>query len=169
MTIPIFSDSHGAGYRAEYVFERLKRCGDFPREAIFLGDGASDIEDGIPKGCELYSVSGNCDVWTSLFDDNGNEIPEERLEFFGGLRVLMMHGHKYSVKSGIGGAIARARALDADILLFGHTHTPFFTEIAADERHSKPLLVFNPGSLRNGSFGLLTVVDGKPLLSHGEL
>jgi putative phosphoesterase len=169
MTIPIISDSHGSGYRAEYIFERLKKCGEHPSTAIFLGDGARDIEDGIPKGCELLSVAGNCDVWTSLFDDAGNEIPDERLEFIGGLRIFMTHGHKYSAKSTTALLISRARELDADIVLFGHTHEPVFREIPADERHSKPLLVFNPGSLRQGSFGLLTVVGGKPLLSHGEI
>ena len=169
MTIPIISDSHGSGYRAEYIFERLKRCGDHPSAVIFLGDGARDIEDGIPDSCELISVAGNCDAWTSLFDDNGNEIPDERLEIIGGLRIFMTHGHKYSAKSSIIPLTIRARELSADIALFGHTHEPFLTEIPADEKHKKPLLVFNPGSLRAGSFGLLTVVGGKPLLSHGEI
>lgn len=169
MTIPIISDSHGSGYRAEYIFERLKKCGDYPATAIFLGDGARDIEDGIPKDCELISVAGNCDVWTSLFDDDGNEIPDERLEIIGGLRIFITHGHKYSTKSSIVPLTIRARELKADIALFGHTHEPFFTEIPADEKHEKPLLIFNPGSLRAGSFGLLTVVGGKPLLSHGEI
>ena len=169
MTIPIISDSHGSGYKAEYIFGRLAKCGDYPRLALFLGDGARDIGEGIPKGCELLSVAGNCDVWTSLFDDAGNETPDERVEMIGGLRVLMMHGHKYSVKSGLGFAISRAREVGADVLLFGHTHEPVSYVVPADERHQIPLHVFNPGSLRAGSFGLLTVVDGKPLFSHGEI
>ena len=169
MTIPIFSDSHGEGYRAEYVFERLKKFSDYPKTALFLGDGARDIEDGIPNGCELLSVAGNCDVWTSLFDDQGNEIPDERIEFFEGLKIFMTHGHKYYVKTSLVEAIRRARELDADILLFGHTHQPLLRELPADEKHPKRLIMFNPGSLRAGSFGLLTVVNGTPLLSHGEI
>ena len=169
MTIPIISDSHGSGYRAEYIFERLKRCGEHPTVALFLGDGARDIEDGIPKGCELISVAGNCDAWTSLFDGAGNEIPDERLEILGGLRIFMTHGHKYSAKSSLVPLTLRARELNADIVLFGHTHEPLLREIPADEKYPKPLLIFNPGSLRSGSFGLLTAVCGKPLLSHGEI
>ena len=169
MTIPIISDSHGSGYKAEIIFERLNKCGDAPREAIFLGDGARDIDAGIPSGCELFSVAGNCDAWTSLFNDDGSEIPDERVEFFGGLKVFMIHGHKYSVKSGLGFAIGRARSLGADVLLFGHTHEPVSYMIPVDDRYDKPLYVFNPGSLRDGNFGLLTIVGGKPLFSHGRL
>ena len=169
MTIPIISDSHGSGQKAEIIFENLKKCGEFPKTAIFLGDGARDIDVGIPEGCELWSVAGNCDAWTSLFNDDGTEIPDERVEFVGAIKIFMTHGHKYSVKSGLGFAIGRARSLGADILLFGHTHQPVSYTIPADEGHEKPLLVFNPGSLREGSFGLLTVVGGTPLLSHGKI
>ena len=169
MTIPIFSDSHGRGERAAKVFERLQKCSEFPKTAIFLGDGAADIEMGIPRECELLSVAGNCDRWTSLFDDDGNEIPDERVEMIGGLRIMMIHGHKYSVKGGLGSAIARARERDADILLFGHTHQPTCLTLPADDRHPKPLRLFNPGSLADGSFGLLTIEGGVPLLSHGRL
>lgn len=169
MTIPIFSDSHGVGYKAKEVFERLRKCGDVPRWAIFLGDGNSDIDEGIPTGCELLSVVGNCDPWTSVYDAEGNEIPDERVEFFGSVKVLMMHGHKYSVKSGNALAIKRAREVGADVLMFGHTHLPVCLHIPANEVYQKPLIVFNPGSLRQGSFGILTVVDKKPLLSHGKL
>lgn len=168
-TIPVFSDSHGVGYRAAEVFERLALVDDYPKTAIFLGDGIRDIESGIPKNCELLAVGGNCDAWTSLFDSCGNELPDERIEMISGIRVLIMHGHKYSVKSGYHLAIARARAVGADILLFGHTHLPYLAEIPADNISSKPLAVFNPGSLRDGSFGILTVVNGKPLLSHGKI
>lgn len=169
MIIPIISDSHGSGYKAEIIFERLRKCGDHPRAAIFLGDGARDIDEGIPSGCELWSVAGNCDAWTSLFNDDGSEIPDERIEFADGLKIFMTHGHKYSVKGGLGFAIGRARSLGADILLFGHTHEPVSYMLPADEHCEKPLYVFNPGSLREGSFGLLTVKDGKPLFSHGSL
>ena len=169
MTIPIISDSHGSGYKAEYIFERLGGCGDHPTVALFLGDGARDIESGIPEGCKLISVAGNCDAWTSLFDSDGGEIPDEQLEILGGLRIFMTHGHKYSVKSTLIPLILRARELNADIVLFGHTHDPILRELPADEKYPKPLLIFNPGSLREGSFGLLTVVGGKPLLSHGKI
>jgi putative phosphoesterase len=169
MIIPIISDSHGSGYKAEIIFERLRKCGDYPRTAVFLGDGARDVDEGIPSGCELWSVAGNCDAWTLLYNDDGSEIPDERVEFVGGLKIFMTHGHKYSVKSGLGFAIGRARTLGADILLFGHTHEPISYTIPADDRYEKPLYVFNPGSLREGSFGLLTIKDGKPLFSHGKL
>ena len=171
MTIPIISDSHGSGYRAEYIFERLKRCGDHPSAVIFLGDGARDIEDGIPDSCELISVAGNCDAWTSLFDDNGNEIPDERLEIIGGLRIFMTHGHMYGVKGGYGAAVSYACREGADVLLFGHTHIPCQTY---DSALPRPLHILNPGSIGyrgDGfySYGIIEIQAGSVLLSVGKI
>ena len=57
MTFPIISDSHGSGKNAEIIFNNLKKCGEFPKVAIFLGDGAREIDAGIPEGCKLWSVA----------------------------------------------------------------------------------------------------------------
>lgn len=170
VTIPAFSDSHGSGYRASEVIERLKNCGEGGvNVALFLGDGISDITPAIPNGCSLLAVCGNCDLFSSLFNSEGGMIPEERIEILGGVRIFMTHGHKYSVKGGYGSAIARARRLNADVLLFGHTHLPFTDYLPPDGAFDKPLYVMNPGSLRDGSFGVITISDGTPLLSLGKL
>ncbi len=170
LTVPVFSDSHGRGYLAMDVIERLQNCCEGGvNVALFLGDGLSDISDVIPEGCSLLAVSGNCDLFSSLFASDGGMIPEDRIETIGGLRVFMTHGHKYSVKGGYGSAVAQARRLNADLLLFGHTHIPFTRYLPPEGAHHKPLYVMNPGSLRDGSFGTLTIADGVPLLGLGKL
>ena len=170
VTVPVFSDSHEKSHYALEVFDRLSACGDTNiRNAIFLGDGLFDIRDYVPKGCELLSVSGNCDLFTSLFDADGTMVQAERLVRIGGLIIFMTHGHNYSVKGGYGAAVARARQVNADILLFGHTHTPLTTCIPPDGPLDKPLHVLNPGALRDGHFGLITISDGVPLLSLGSI
>jgi predicted phosphodiesterase len=87
-----------------------------------------------------------------------------------------MHGHKYGVKGGLGQAVAHAMQKDADVLIFGHTHTPLELHLRPDSERAdfsvtKPLTLFNPGSLgdRHASFGTVTVRNGQLLCGHGEL
>ena len=135
---------------------------------IFLGDGlagARKIAD--EYKLNFYGVAGNCDSDVNYADKN---VFEQMLEF-DGVRILIMHGHKYSVKSGTGVAEAYALAKGADILMYGHTHI-------RDERTLPPsdgkgrLYIFNPGSIflpddGRCSFGLCELRDGQILLSHG--
>jgi predicted phosphodiesterase len=65
---------------------------------------------------------------------------------------------------------------DADVLIFGHTHTPLELHLRPDSERAdfsvtKPLTLFDPGSLgdRAASFGTLTVQDGQLLFGHGAL
>ena len=109
-------------------------------------------------------MRGNCDIFAPLED-------EEQTVIFDGLKIFMTHGHRYMVKSGYTVAIEKALAKGADILLFGHTHQPVSIIISAGEKvgdtvAKKDLLVFNPGSIREGHFGSLTVKSGQALLNN---
>lgn len=175
MTVPIISDSHGCGARIHGVLEKLRAIKEDPKEAIFLGDGARNFLMSLPEDIKLYAVLGNCDdTGREIYDGEGETIPLERIEVIGGVRLLIMHGHRYFVKHSLNEAVFRAASLNADILLFGHTHVPFYKTITAGEEVGgiplkKTLHVFNPGALRDGSFGLLTVRNGEILLSHGRV
>ena len=178
MTLPIISDAHGYGARINKVLEKLSAIREEPSEMIFLGDGARNFLMCVPESIKVYAVLGNCDdtsvFGSDIYDKEGNIVPYERIEEIGGVRVLMMHGHKYGVKVELSRAIARAAKVNADILLFGHTHVPFekslrVGEYVGDVCLSKPLHVFNPGALENGRFGLLTIRNGEILLSHGNV
>ena len=164
MNVLIFSDSHGRG---ELIGEVIARQITPPDAILFLGDGLRDLDLVDTGAAELYCVRGNCD-----FAAFGEE--EEQTLMLGGKRIFMTHGHRYGVKSGYGLAIARAVSRGADILLFGHTHEPCL-QIAekgtavGGRTLERDLYVFNPGSLREGRFGTLTIIGGQVILNNAEI
>ena len=165
MNLLVLSDSHG---RADSVREAILRQRGLDA-ILFLGDGLRDLPDDAP--CPIYAVRGNCDTFT-LFDLT--PAPEERLECVGGRRILLLHGHTRAVKGGLVRAIAAGIEADADIVCFGHTHEPTEYRIEAGEvlfgkALARPLLLFNPGALRDGSFGTLTLRPEGILPAHGQI
>jgi len=126
MDILIISDTHG---RAERLAEVLRRTG--ADVLLFLGDGLRDLGV-VDEGVTVRAVRGNCD-WSAMAD-----APELRLEIFGGVRILMMHGHRYNVKGGIEGALAVAAENEADVLLYGHTHVPLEKTLSVAAREPNP-------------------------------
>ena len=172
----IFSDSHGGGHKIAKV---LERCYGGIDGIIFLGDVCTDVDyDGIlrrqPELAETclwftlprYVVAGNCDGEGKYLDP---EYHERMLEL-DGVRVLILHGHRQSVKSGTSELEAYARRQRADVVLFGHTHERYYQYVDG----IKPLHIFNPGAVtmpRDGipSFGTLTIKNGQILLAHGDV
>lgn len=166
MEFLIFSDSHGRKKRIEEALARQIR----PIDAVFfLGDGVGDLDDRV-NGIPVIRVRGNCD-WSL---DAGSSIREEETVCFEGHRILLTHGHRQGVKSGLGGLIRAARERNAEIVLYGHTHAPALewiptgTEIGG-EPMAKPICCFNPGSIAEGSFGTLTLTPETVLFAHGRL
>ena len=166
MEFLIFSDSHGRKRRIEEVVARQVR----PVDAVFfLGDGVGDLDDRV-NGIPVIRVRGNCD-W--VFDAT-SPIREEETVCFEGRRVFLTHGHRFGVKSGLGGLIRAARERGAEIVLYGHTHTPALERIptgteVGGEPISKPIYCFNPGSIAEGSFGTLTLTPETILFAHGTI
>ena len=144
MKILVLSDSHGNISNMLQAAER-----ESPRLILHLGDCWRDgerLHDRLPE-LSLEQVPGNCDF-------RGSQ-PTERLLFLGDMRILMCHGHTYGVKSGMGGAIAAARAQRVDALLFGHTHEAF-CDLLED------LWVMNPGSigsLLSPTYGIIRITE----------
>ena len=177
MTYLILSDSHGRPDRIEEAVRRVR-----PDGILFAGDGLRDLAraelPALAQGYPLWAVSGNCDWLTTplVINDTLVEPEPEELILLEGIRVLLIHGHRYGVKGGLGSAVARAVQRDADLLIYGHTHLPVELHLRPDDRRAdlsvtKPLTLFNPGSLgdRDASFGTLTLRDGQMLLGHGNL
>ncbi|MBR5616027.1 MAG: YfcE family phosphodiesterase [Clostridia bacterium] len=178
MDILVISDTHGKRYAIERVFSQLNFR---PSTVLFLGDGLRDLS--VITGNDRYAdvsvfaVAGNCDGSIIFPSDE----PEVRTVILGNKRVVMMHGHTFDVKWGLGEAICYAAKQNADVLFYGHTHAPHEKALQAGERLrdgtvlQKPLLVANPGSLgephygQAASFGVLTIRDGQMLFSHGTL
>lgn len=109
--ILVLSDSHGDVGTMLEIAER-----EHPNEIFHLGDCVRDAES-LSFACPetpVIMVPGNCDGWTGM--------SERLLLERNGVRILLAHGHRWHVKSGVGGALADARMCGADILLYGHTH-----------------------------------------------
>lgn len=175
MTILVLSDTHGMTDRVQEVLSRHTRSDAL----LFLGDGIRDLPD------EVYShptrlfggVRGNCDFFSPSHAKYS--FSDELLLNVDAYTVMMMHGHRHSVKSGTDAAIRYAASRGADILLYGHTHIPEERYLPEGSeiggiRLKKPLHVFNPGSLGyppDGvpSFGVIEIRNGRLLFSHGTL
>jgi putative phosphoesterase len=161
----IFSDSHG---NSRYMKKIIKMSPD-AQYVFFLGDGTSEIDELTELFPEkiFYAVKGNNDWSHSFFSQYKDELVIE-LE---GKRIFLTHGHNYRVKGGEQSLYYRALALGADVVLFGHTHTPCERYVGENEA----LYMFNPGSIGipdvrgNYSFGCMSIKDGQILLSHGSV
>ncbi len=172
MNIVVISDSHG---RESLIDDVIDRQLTPPSALIFLGDGLRDLS--MCKklgGIKVYSVAGNCD-WQMLFCDFSSD--EEEIINIGGVRIMMTHGHKYGVKSGLDRIIRAAYDKQADLLLFGHTHEKLEMHISPGEMlmggivAEREIHIMNPGSLGFGRCWGNIEIDkkGQVLLSHGEL
>ena len=134
---------------------------------FFLGDGLSDLEElfyRFPK-IKFLAVKGNCDFRYIVCTEAVQKTAEIHIL---GKRIIYTHGDLYGVKYGKGGLYDLARSRFADIILFGHTHTPEL-EYVSDVKN--PYYLFNPGSAGSGagSFGIMTLTEGQePLFSHGN-
>lgn len=173
MNLLIFSDSHGSQREMLAAIERqhaLPLC-ERPDYILFLGDGLRDfeaVESLALPGVSFLSVKGNCDAF------GAQDTPESRMPVIADYRVIMMHGHRFFVKSGLEKAVEFAAEKQTDVLLFGHTHTPFFKRYEKGETVygvslEKPLALLNPGSIREGSFGVLKLSEKGVFASHGTI
>ena len=164
MEILIFSDSHGSASNMSLALDRQIKT---PDAILFLGDGARDLDNLFVVDTPIWAVRGNCDWYSSDLADK-----TERLLYFEGHTILLCHGHEWGVKGGLGALIAHAAEIDADIVLFGHTHTRTleYIEKGSIRGVDRDIVLFNPGSLGDfeGSFGNLNISDSGFLLSHGN-
>lgn len=156
----VFSDSHGRAGKMSAAFSEHPDAD----AVIFLGDGLRDAVR-VFCGCEktVAAVCGNCDSSGDIEAAKtiGAALPEITLDI-GGVRVMCAHGHRYGVKSGLSRIAEAAKARGAGLVLFGHTHVP--TEV-----HLDGALLFNPGSIASGSYGIIYIQDGAILCSHGTV
>lgn len=145
-TFLILSDSHGRRKAIEKI-SPLAAENDF---IVHLGDGAGDVRELMREYPEkVYSLKGNCDGF-------GGE--EECVIEAEGLSIFCCHGHKYGVKGGVSRLAARAKELDCEIALYGHTHRAAIEEVGG-------VLLINPGaagSYSDPSYCYLVIHNRKP-------
>lgn len=124
-----------------------------PKHLFFMGDFYDDglrIADHLD--ISIDAVTGNCDG--NSIDEEEKVIQIEKVKF------LLVHGHKYGVKSSLNRLFYRAEELGVDMVLFGHTHVPYLEKLS-------DIWVMNPGSPSrprngsNGSYGIINCVGNK--------
>lgn len=111
MRLCVVSDTHRHRHELLTVVKSLQ-----PLDAILhAGDESSDA-DWLAQRVDwpIYAVAGN---WDPVSDD----YPVSRVLDVG-LKVWMTHGHKFRVKEGLGSLQQQAEVLEANIVIFGHTH-----------------------------------------------
>ena len=149
MKILVLSDSHGA-------LNFMRRCISAvkPDAVIHLGDF---YEDGQTMAEEFphipfHQVPGNCDTYRML-----RPVPEILNYDVCGVRLLMTHGHKHGVKSGLLRLYYDAKQAGVQAVVYGHTHIPHC------EQDDDGMWIMNPGSsgTYGGGAGLIYVEDGK--------
>lgn len=143
MRILVVSDVHGNSRALCQAIENQPTAGT----VLFLGDGLRQAEDAAERYPDrtFYMVPGNGDLAATG--------PFTRQETFGGKHFFFTHGHKYNVKYGLYTLDLAAREVKADIVLFGHTHTPYV-------EYADGLYLANPGSLHDGRYAYVDVTPG---------
>lgn len=148
MKIIVFSDSHGNIGPMLAAVSHYK-----PDMILHLGDHIWDADCFKKMSIPMRRVRGNCDF--------GSVDIENDTVVINGIRIIMTHGHRYTVKAGLGPLMNLGRSAKADILLFGHTHIPL-----REEREG--IVLMNPGTAGVGrqiTCGLLRLgedgIDGE--------
>lgn len=160
MKLIVFSDSHGVAYG---MMEAMSLHPDADCY-LHLGDGAPQFAQLCQsRGLPYAAVRGNCDLATDL--------PAELILNFGGFNFYLTHGHLCGAKSSTAGLRSRGRDAEADVILFGHTHTPL-SQYESDSTH--PYYLFNPGSVcrsygTRASYGVIQIKGKNLLLGHAYL
>lgn len=144
MRILVFSDSHRDIESCIRVINNIVGVDMI----LHAGDHISDAKElcrMFPE-IEFEYVPGNCD-----FSADEQEVVIEA----DGKKIFLTHGHGYSVKydDTYSELLKRAEDLGCDCAVFGHTHKSL-----CDPR--KKVLLLNPGSIKNGTYGVIEIENG---------
>lgn len=151
MKILVLSDTHSFLGNAGNV---LKRIGGKMDMVFHLGDhdmDALELQKEFPE-LPFHYVKGNNDY---LMD-----TPATKMVRVEGKAFLLTHGHKQRVHWNPDSIAYWAEEQGADVVVFGHTHTPVCDD-------SGRVMLFNPGSISlprgayGPTFGVLSVENGR--------
>jgi len=152
----VFSDSHGSVSALKNVFswarERIPP-NDAICAAVCLGDGLSDIS-------KAADSAGFFSDWKIVRGNNDYmQAPEADVFDFAENRFFICHGHRHGLYGGFYTLLAAAKNNDANIVLFGHTHVPYF-------KNTGGIYLLNPGSVSRprsktgATFAVIECVEG---------
>ncbi len=127
MIIAAVADTHGI---TEFIIQSL--IGQKVDHLLFAGDYYKDGQLIASKlGIPSNIVSGNCDLVNRARQEGIVKLAEKK--------ILLVHGHQYGVKRDLNPIYYRAKELEVDAVVFGHTHSAYCEKIG-------DLWMINPGS-----------------------
>ena len=144
MRILIFSDSHTDISLCTSVITKIGAD-----MIIHAGDHAADAERlaNIFPDIPVKYVKGNCD-FSSAPSELKIQLPDNK-------KIYVTHGHTYNVKSSYLPVELKAEEVNADMVVFGHTHIPY-------NLNTGRRIFLNPGSIKySGTFAVAELDNGK--------
>jgi hypothetical protein len=112
------SDTHGRDDAR--LSGRTAEALDAAAAVVHTGDFVTDaVLETFESYEPLYAVYGNSDSTTVR-----ERLPAERIFEWQGLRIVAVHGHEHTEIE----LSMLARRADADLVVFGHSHTPEFRD-----------------------------------------
>ena len=147
MRMVVMSDSHGVYNRVSDIVKKHHEADLI----VHLGDGEEEflqVASLYPAG-HFIGVRGNNDFYAQ-------SKKVERIRF-GGVPILMTHGHIFGVKFSLNGLLEEALKQNVRVALYGHTHE-------AKQTYREGIYLLNPGSVADSrltptGYMLLDVTD----------
>ena len=142
MKLLVMSDSHR---KTDPMLEAVRL--ETPDFIVHLGDHDADcaaITEQFPQ-IPLRTLKGNCDPRSTAPAEDEFELE--------GVKFFITHGHLHGVKSGSAQIVDAARQKGAKVLLFGHTHIPYYTTMQG-------IILVNPGSIGEKIYAVLEIKNG---------
>lgn len=157
MHIAVLSDTHLRPGKSlpSFVWEHLNQVDMILHAGDLTNMGL--LED-LSSLAPVRAVSGNCDGWDVA-------LPDRDIIECEGVNIGLIHGHVGKGKNTPDRAYYAFVDSKVDIIVFGHSHTPFL-------EWRNGLLLFNPGSPTDKrreqyfSFGLITIEQGQIQAKH---
>lgn len=121
------SDSHG---KKDILNELILRYSNQVDHFIHCGDSelsSTDLIWGV-----MSTVMGNCDYDYQMNDEYRFQAGDKK--------VLVVHGHRHSVRGSVAGLKVAAQQANASLVFYGHTHI-------AKAEQGDGILFINPGSI----------------------
>ena len=129
MRIGIMSDTHG---ELELARQAIAQMGKVDL-ILHAGDTYADlVKLSKDTDIEMLGVRGNI--------GHPDEGPAERILDLSGFKIFLVHGHHYDVKHSLMRLYYRAKELEVDVVVYGHTHL-------AMSAYEDNILFVNPGSV----------------------
>jgi putative phosphoesterase len=151
MDVGVISDTHG------YLDPKIFKVFQGVDHILHAGDlGTEEVATELEAMSPLTAVSGNVDVYLP-----SGRFPPLNLFEAEGWRILVIHVGMFdgSPAPGLDGLL---REKNPDLVIFGHSHQPFFGQVG--EYH-----FFNPGSAGKKRFSLPRTVGRLEVTAEGEL